>query len=103
VAFLSPHPSQLFRWQFIFSFVIQYDGFIDGVTIAGPEESVAYFNELIKSFEHGNEHCDQSALSHLLWDLETTTNVSEHWTDDPRFSSRFVATTGGVSRIEIPS
>jgi len=70
---------------------------------SSPKESAAYFNELIKSFEHGNEHCDQSALSHLLWDLETTANVSEHWPSDPRFRSRFVATTGGVSRIETPS
>lgn len=70
---------------------------------SSSRDSVAYFNELIKSFENGNEHCDQSALSHLLWDLETTANVSEHWPNDPRFSSRFVTTTGGVSRIQTPS
>jgi len=70
---------------------------------SSSKESATYFNELIKSFESGWEQCDQSALSHLLWDLETTVNVSEHWLSDPRFRSRFVATTGGVTRIETPS
>lgn len=61
-----------------------------------------YFSQLSKRFEKGGEGCDQSALSHLLWDLETTSNVSQMWTASPdrQIHSRFVTTTGGVTRME---
>lgn len=66
-----------------------------------------YFSQLSERFERGGEDCDQTALSHLLWDLETTSNVSQSWPSPPvdqlqhrRFHSRFVLTAGGVSRVE---
>ncbi|KAK4015396.1 hypothetical protein OUZ56_030377 [Daphnia magna] len=65
-------------------------------------ETADYFSQLSQRFERGGEGCDQSALSHLLWDLEMTMNVSQMWTTTPdrRVHSRFVSTTGGVTRTE---
>ena len=65
-------------------------------------ETADYFSQLSQRFERGGEGCDQSALSHLLWDLEMTMNVSQMWTtpSDRRVHSRFVSTTGGVTRME---
>lgn len=69
--------------------------------IEGPRETADYFSRLSQRFERGGEGCDQSALTHLLWDLEMTSNVSQLWNKtDRRIHSRFVATAGGVTRME---
>ncbi len=35
--------------------------------------------ELAQRFEKGGQHCDQTALGHLLWDLHVTANASRLW------------------------
>jgi hypothetical protein len=70
------------------------------MVFTGSKEAASYFSQLSDRFERGGEDCDQTALSHLLWDLEITSNVSQTWQSDKHFHSRFVVTTGGVTRME---
>ena len=87
-------------WSFCSQLAANYSG--------GSKDAAAhYFSLLSERFERGGEDCDQTALSHLLWDLETTSHVSQSWPASPvdalqhrRFHSRFVLTSGGVSRME---
>lgn len=70
-------------------------------SVIGPKETAEYFSQLSLRFERGGEGCDQLALTHLLMDLEMTTNVSQIWKkNDRRFRSRFISTVGGVTRME---
>ena len=73
---------------------------IRGLLFAVSRDSSAFFNYLSQRFERGGQDCDQIALGHLLWDLQLTSNVSKLWPNDSRFSSRFVSTVGGLTRME---
>lgn len=61
----------------------------------------SYFRQLSEEFEKRAGDCDFTALSHLLWDFEITANVSQFWPQVPDVHSRYVITTGGVTRMEL--
>ena len=65
--------------------------------VSSPKE---YLNQLSQRYERDGTGCDHTALGHLLWDLELTANVSHLWKNDERFTSRFVSTLGGITRME---